>query len=397
MVKRRATTVSFGILLGLVTAVVLVEILLIWLVPYTAARYKAQLQRAEVIQDDLDLVLREHESLRMFPPVVGVMYRRMVAMNMPPESQKLYAELRGRNNEDRLRLLRQGKPAEESFLGILDYCFEGDARDRQLEELLVRAVAHGRLPYHDNSVYVRLSHNYYRTAERSQYAGLIDDARRLYRRFYELVRILNRDTALGVKVHRALNRANVRARTLAPEHAFATEAMRKIQVGPAATARSFVTYPDARLAGLARFNAASFLWHANGDREAAVGLLEGNLPACGLVEVECKFLLAKILNSLADANRLTDERVPTAREERALALKASTLLDELTRELPDGHDLLDDIYFHRALVTLHRRDPAQARVELQELRRRAPYTDLLADIKYLEESLSESAPVREPR
>jgi hypothetical protein len=75
-------------------------------------------------------------------------------------------------------------------------------------------------------------------------------------------------------------------------------------------------------------------------------------------------------------------------ERMALARKAMTLLDELTVELPDNHVLLDDIYFHRALVAGYRGDSAVALRELRELRRRCPNTDLAAQVKSLAQELS---------
>jgi hypothetical protein len=137
---------------------------------------------------------------------------------------------------------------------------------------------------------------------------VIDDARRSYRRFVELVRLLNAGAPLGVNVHRALTRANVRLKVLAAEHAFETHTMRKIQTGSAAVMKSFVTHPDARLAGLARFNAASVLWHANNEREEAIRLLGDNPSACGVLAIECKFLLARLFDSLADTAQSAEDQ-----------------------------------------------------------------------------------------
>ena len=152
--------------------------------------------------------------------------------------------------------------SDEALIAVLGRCYAGGQQESRLEEFLIRTLPH--LEEDRYLVYpasVMLYRNYFYAAERSQYAGLIDDARRLYTRFVDLGRILNRDTALGVEMHRHLNRASVRLKTLAAEHAFETEAVRKIQDGPAEAAATFIDHRDPRLAALARYNTASFLWH----------------------------------------------------------------------------------------------------------------------------------------
>lgn len=57
-------------------------------------------------------------------------------------------------------------------------------------------------------------------------------------------------------------------------------------------------------------------------------------------------------------------------------------------ELPDGHPLLDDLYFHQALVAQHRNDKAGAYAALRTLQHRCPNTDLLANIRFLSDELA---------
>ena len=65
-----------------------------------------------------------------------------------------------------------------------------------------------------------LLENYYYPAERSQHAGFVNDANRLYARYLTLARILatTTDLADNVSVQRELNRAQIRLKLLDAKH-----------------------------------------------------------------------------------------------------------------------------------------------------------------------------------
>jgi hypothetical protein len=102
-------TGSIRLLLAVAAGLVLIELFLLWFVPYLTTRLRSQLERAETIQSDPGVVLREHESLWMIPPVTGVKYRRQVAVDLPVDSQRLFAELLALDDAARLGLLQDRK------------------------------------------------------------------------------------------------------------------------------------------------------------------------------------------------------------------------------------------------------------------------------------------------
>lgn len=364
------------VLLTLVFAVAAFEVVLIFLLPFLTARYERQVSRTTALLENPPIVSREMESLRMIPPAIGVMYRRRIAKS-PSQTGTVFSRLLLANDGERLRLIRQPAMTYETYLGVLRRCYGGGPAEERLEEFLVQnAAAISASFYAADGAWLILQRNYFYAGERAQYAGLIDDARRDYRRFIELGRMLNRKAALGIEMQRQLNTASVRLKILSPELAFETITMNRIQEGPAEAALRFIHHPDPRLAALARYDAASFLWHAGRGDDADKLLAAGD---CGVLKTECKFLRAKILDAKADES--SGEQAVSARAEARL------LVDELIRTLPDDHPLLDDIYFHRALAASQRDDKAGVFAALREIERRCPHTDLVADMKHLREDV----------
>lgn len=381
-------TLSPPVLIAIVAAIVAAELFFIYVLPFASERYTKQIDRAESLLREPTILLRKYESLEMIPPTIGVLYRRQVVAN-PPEADSLYLRLLPATDDaSRLRLLRERAVSDDAYLAALGRCFGGGPQERRLEEFFVRALPHldPELEGHGyltSLVATKLYRNYFYAAERSQYAGLIDDARVLYRRFVELGRLLSRNSANDVELHQHLNRASVRLKVMAPEHAFATDEVRAIQDGPADTALDHLHHRDPRLAALARYNAASFLWHDFHHADAIRLLKEDD---CGPLRIECTFLLAKVLDSEADSDQGADPLATVTTQDPAG--EARNLLNALIGELRDDDPLLDDVYYHRALSAHHRNDTAGALAALQELERCCRNTDLVADVAYLRDLIS---------
>ena len=269
--------VSFATLLTIAIAIVLCEIVLFFLLPSATRRFEKRLERAEQIDTMTIIVPRVYESRRMIPPMIGVLYRRQTE-STPPGTEALFRKLLALDDATRLRLLKKNPVSEDAYLAVLVRSYAGGRQEAQLEEFLVRAAPELQDGgYLKHGVAASLYRTYFYAGERSQYAGLIEDARLAYRRFLDLGRMLNRHSGLGIDMHLHLSRANTRLKVLAPEHAFATEAMESIQDGPAEETKNFINHPDPRLAALARYNAASFLWRED-KADDAIALLEGPAP-----------------------------------------------------------------------------------------------------------------------
>lgn len=368
--------VSFPVLLTVVLAVVTCEAALVFLLPHVTRRYEKRISRATQILQNPPVMAREMESLRMIPPSIGVIYRRQLAANAR-ETDALFSQLLLANDSERQRLIQQGGMSHGAYLAVLRRSYGGSPAESRLEEFLIQnATAIGGKEAAVDGAWLNLQRNYLYAGERAQYAGLIDEARRAYRRFVDLGRMLNRKAGLEGATQWELDAASVRLKVLSPEHAFATLAMRAIQEEPATKGLQFVNDPDPRLAALARYNAASSLWH-EGKASEANKLLTAN--DCGVLTIECKFLRAKILDEPRDERG--EPAVSATREGRFL-------LEELIRELPDDHPLLDDIYFHRALVENQRENKREALAALSELEKRCPHTDLVAEVARLRDDIT---------
>jgi hypothetical protein len=161
-----------------------------------------------------------------------------------------------------------------------------------------------------------------------------------------------------------LSRAQVRLKILAPLQTLFPQSFRTIQTRPADAIQPLLSNADPGLRGYARFELASLLWHGE-DQAGARKVLEGNLAECGPLYDECEFLLAKIVEP-SDSGKA---------------------LEELTARLPDGHYLLDDVYWHRITTALDQHKKFLGLRLLQEVRRRCPNTDRAFSFRELENEL----------
>ena len=306
------------------------------------------------------IATRVSDAAGMLPSFTGRLYQIQSAMQNDPGSSELYAStlsfFRNRHGQ---------APVPSNFWDaeLLDLCFNGDEEQRELEKWLVPRLW---FPEH---VYKHLERNYFMLAQRSERTGEIQTAKRLYRRFADLTRMLARESAISLRteVQRKLTVAETRARVLSARHSFRHEALRELDFGRADLISKYLEDRDPSIRAIAVLTYAGSLYR-QGEYSGCVEFLNARLARCGVLFAECSFTLLK-------ARARHGRRAQNANERNDLVM-AQKSFAELTRSLEPDHYLIDDSHLWWALTADWIGDRARALRLLNELPARFPNTDL---------------------
>lgn len=363
--KRENRYLSFTGVLLILASFVAAQVTTLLVLPEYTRRASNRLRHAKEIVETTRPIT--NDIINLLPPITGRQYSIQLNAGSDQTAQNLFDRLLGKSDTTKLDGLRDVHDLDEMLPKLLELAFNGNAERNRLEEFLIRAVATEKIEVSPKVIHDALLANYFFPAQRSEFAGFIGDARRLYSRFLDLDRALASQTYLSGEhvVQRQLSRAQVRLKVLDARHSILANAFRTIQTAPVDDVARFLDDPDPSIRALAHHTAASLLWHA-GDSKSARKVLE-DLRPCDRLYDECEFLLAKILES----------------DDQGIALI------RLTQRLPDKHYLLDDVYLHRVRTAYDQNNKQLALQLLKIARQRCPNTDHTASFDIYEQVILE--------